>query len=153
MWIVGRLLLKLRSLIRNTNGTNGGSGDSRGHEGHGGLANTATTALETISATSNQSLNVYNLPADVDLGLESVEDHVVSFYPLLDVVSWCYVGWCSPIQFEQAHSNLPKVMAAPHKCSCRYQLKPGSSSDFEHHPRLTTANVSQKQRKVKSTKL
>jgi hypothetical protein len=148
-WIVGRLLLKLRSLIRNTNGTND-SGDNRGHGGH---ARTTTTALETISTTSNQSLNAYNLPKDVDLGLESVEDHVVSFYPLLDVVSWCYVGWCSPIQFEQAHSNLPKVMAAPHKCSCRYQLKPGSSSDFEHHPRLTTATVSQKQRKVKSTKL
>ena len=71
------------------------------------------------------TLNIRDLPKDVDLGLESVEDDVVRFYPLHDVVSWCYVGWCSAQMFHARHAPLPKVMAAPNKCCCRFQLRSG----------------------------
>jgi hypothetical protein len=69
------------------------------------------------------TLNVKDLPKDVDLGVESVEDDVVRFYPLHDVVSWCYVGWCGAQMFHARHAPLPKVLAAPNKCCCRFQLR------------------------------
>ena len=112
-WLVGRLLLKLRSLVRST------------------VQYNANGTMQTTEAP----LDAQNLPRDVDLGLESVENNALVFYPFVDVVSWCFVGWCGPTKFQNKHAQLPRVVSAPYKCCCRYQLKPGHGIGLEPHPR------------------
>ena len=91
-WIAGRLLIRLRTLLR------------------------------------DGTLQMKEMPKNIDLGLESVEDDVLRFVPLLEVVSWCHVGWCDPELFYMRHAPLSKVKKAPNKCCCRFQLKSGGES-------------------------
>lgn len=121
IWLVGRLLLKMKSLLSKTKIYN-----------KNGKINHVKSVINTIP------------DKEYDIELEAVEDHILSFFPLLDVVSLCYVGWCTPEIFYKLHCNLPKVMTLQYKCCCRYQLvKSNSNSDggsysisyLEQHPR------------------
>ena len=64
------------------------------------------------------------LPKDFDATLERIEDaSSIRFFPVSEIVSWCFVGWCDPKQFAVRYANLPQVMVAPSRCYCRLLLE------------------------------
>ena len=65
-----------------------------------------------------------DLPKDFDEVSERIEDaSSIHFFPISEIVTWCFVGWCDPKQFAVRYTNIPQVMVAPSRCCCRLLLE------------------------------
>ena len=73
---------------------------------------------------SSGRISEYDLPKDFNHNIERIEDaSAIYFFPISDIVSWCFVGWCGPHQYDVRYSNIPQVLMAPSRCCCRLLLE------------------------------
>jgi hypothetical protein len=80
--------------------------------------------VKASTVISSGRITEDDLPKDFDAMSERIEDaSSIRFFPVSEVVSWCFVGWCDPKQFAVRFANLPQVMVAPSYCCCRLLLQ------------------------------
>ena len=140
IWLCGKLLIRLRSLLRDGTLT------------EENLYINEKDKKKKRSAKRKGKQNGDHLKG-FDLGLECVEDDQIQFFPLLDVMNWCYVGWCDSDLFYLRHYVLSSVKSAPNICCCRFQLKrgnkeeaksikrPETSESMHHRPSTGTSSI------------